>query len=97
MTIKRGDLVMVVRPSICCGSQLSLGKTYTVVRIVDIDAASPHKRRCRGCRKVIDEAIAFDDETGGYHVSRLRRIDPPATGEYDGVPVRKRVPRKEVA
>lgn len=97
MTIKRGDLVMVVAPSEC-ESTMSIGYVFVAGELYS-GVSAP----CENCGNVhlMTNAI-FDSgitRVPGhvYAQSRLRRIDPPATGEYDGVPVRKLQPTKETA
>ena len=76
--IKVGDLVMVVRPTICCGATKSVGLVATVV-----DNETKQYVRCIHCSdRVINDSSYLQLDNGKYcHVSRLKRIDPPATPE----------------
>lgn len=70
--IKAGDLVMVVKPTFCCGSGESLGNFYTVT-------GSPlySLSRCAVCGFVtstLNEVQLDDDEV--CEVSRLKKIPP---------------------
>lgn len=78
--IKRGDLVMVVKPgkwSCPCPSK-ALGKIFTV-----IDTGWLDESVCDQCDMpiVIDGEAAVSDEGFLIQTSRLIRIDPPATDE----------------
>lgn len=89
--IKVGDLVIVVKPTPCCGNYRSVGRIYKVARIVS------GNRRCNFCAAISTHAFALQPNRYGIHLYRLKKLDPPATGEYDRVPVRKNLPRKETA
>ena len=94
--IKKGDLVMVVLPALC-GCGLAHKKVGTVFSVAYVANA---RWRCFHCGFEYTGGLAATgtrNERGkkvGYPLSRLKKIDPPATGEYDGVPVRKSQPRK---
>jgi len=88
--IKRGDLVMVVGSKKCGCESPAQGMIFTVSGI----GTTNH---CNFCGVPHDITPSAFSDTHHYRIEthRLRRIDPPATGEYDGVPVRKNVPRKQ--
>lgn len=76
--IKPGDLVMVVRPTLCCNSSLSIGDVGIVAEI-------PSWADCTTCSNCgftdsdLNKYRAVRD--GGCHVSRLKKIDPPALAD----------------
>ena len=83
--IKAGDLVMVVKPSPCCGGTRAIGDVFIVAKLQFLWF------NCR-CGAQHD-FVAFDAADGLVaEVCRLKKIDPPATGELDRVPVRKKEP-----
>jgi glutamate/tyrosine decarboxylase-like PLP-dependent enzyme len=76
--IKVGDLVMVVKPAPCCGSNNSLGRVFTV------GSREPKSKLwCPKCGHVshrtdvhaVDVGVAF------VQAERLIKIDPPALTE----------------
>lgn len=73
--IKAGDLVMVVRPTACCGNAGWLGLIFTVL---DVLPAATHA--CPYCHTVWTNAFALSvGKVGlGFPISRLTKIDPPA-------------------
>lgn len=86
--IKKGDLVMVVKPSYCCNNYKSVGMVFIVVG-KDMCV----RTQCAGCGivKLVTDHLALNDGEL-CEASRLKKIDPPAEGEYDRVPVRETVP-----
>lgn len=76
--IKPGDLVMVVRPNICCGASDSVGVT-------GIASEVPHWAifaRCDGCGDMDYETGKYVViHGGGHHVSTLKKLEPPASQE----------------
>jgi hypothetical protein len=75
--IKKGDLVMLVRPQPCCGSSAELGKIFTVA---DIFLSKAHK--CAQCGYVTASVVALhghikDGLPVGSLLSRLKKIEPP--------------------
>lgn len=83
--IKVGDLVMVVRPTACCQHPGKIGKIYVVTEIFFSKGSF-----CERCKLVTKDLIVAVDGSrfinedgtgGGYPVSRLIRIDPPAQDE----------------
>ena len=75
--IKAGDVVMVVKPTPCCGSKNKIGFAFRVVSVIRLADG-----QCWGCGKRFSATIA-DVEGGGFgpQLSRLIRIDPPALPE----------------
>lgn len=81
--IKKGDLVMVVRGTRCCGVLGHIGRTYTVIGI-----NNSARWRCFYCGSPEAEPLVRGENLGnGYELSCLIRIDPPAHG--DSLPTRK--------
>lgn len=81
MSIKAGDLVMVVRPSPCCGNFSDAGRIFRVKEIM----RGPG--RCPSCLEVAQVTAAMIDHRYGLEVFCLKRIDPPSEG--DSLPTRK--------
>lgn len=83
MSIKKGDLVMVVKPTECCGLPYGLGLIFKVEETLT-NAGS-----CGQCGRQSDSiSIAFG--SGGRSVfpfRSLKKIEPPADG--DSLPTRK--------
>lgn len=77
MTIQPGDLVMVRMTQPCCGNPAGSGMIYTVSAISDA------RTQCAACGSIVTYSIAYntDEPTGGFPVSRLFKIDPPAIDE----------------
>lgn len=75
MTFKKGDLVMVVRPTPCCGAAANLGSVFSV------EATKYTRGRCVYCKKCDDETVlgvkGLDDGFLTW-ASRLIKINPPA-------------------
>lgn len=87
--IKVGDLIMIVKPSLCCGCRKTIGHVHTVVR----DADRLPFGRCTEC----GHSFAHSQETsvkldnGNYILrTRLKRI-PPLT-EPEGVEHKEELP-----
>lgn len=97
--IKKGDLVMVMRPALC-GCGIAHRKVGAVFSVVYVTRAS---WRCFSCGFEYHGTLVATggrNKRGkrvGYPQLCVKKIDPPSTGEYDGVPVRKQQPRKEPA
>lgn len=89
-TIRPGDLVMVVKPK-PCGCSGQIGQVLTVL---PPDGSRLHLLTCGECgwtRPHPQDSVRVGHNR--YRTSdRLRKIDPPETGEYDRVPVRKSIP-----
>lgn len=79
--IKRGDLVMVVKPTPCCGSTVNINKILTVLSLTHPPGKSGQIRQtcCGETRKWGSDALLSNNLV--YALSRLKKIDPPATGE----------------
>lgn len=89
--IKKGDLVYVAKVVPCCGNTAYLGLHFTVGRM-----RFHEKGHCGCCYQILRNATTVEAPDGALlPVERLRKIDPPAEGEYDRVPVRKLAPRDE--
>ena len=78
--IKAGDLVMVVKALPCCGSAAAVGTIFKV-------ESFGGRGRCVYCKAVRIVTTARRENGFVYELSRLIRIDPPATG--DSLPTRK--------
>lgn len=77
-SIKPGDLVMVVRPTTCCGSAHNLGKIGTIISKV----TNPNGVQCTNCGHWSDGNGYFRISYGRSHEAcRLKKIDPPALDE----------------
>lgn len=80
MSIKKGDLVMVVKPAPCCGNDSAIGMTFTV------SAVGNWTVLCIHCLAFIPGHAAETPLGSGYLLSRLKKIDPPAVD--DSLPTR---------
>lgn len=74
--ISVGDLVVIVRPTYCCGFALKLGYIGTVTRV----GLAPDLRgvlcvNCMAESNDVDDLAEIDHE-GYVNRSRLKRIDP---------------------
>jgi hypothetical protein len=79
--IKTGDLVVVVKPSLCCGNTKHLG---TVVRVADVQHIDG--RPCRYCGDDRSGLGAWDDDrVGWWDLPRLKRIPPLDELERDKI------------
>lgn len=78
MNLKPGDLVMVVKPTACCGSAKSLGKILTVEAYVESDLSF-----CANCNRHVTTASALVHIGDSWVVDehRLIKIDPLAEQE----------------
>jgi len=82
--IKPGDLVMVVRPAVCCGRTDAIGKTG----VVEQNPAWATYAQCDACGAISFEIGNLRTIEGGcYHVQTLKKIDPSAEG--DSLPARR--------
>lgn len=76
--IKPGDLVAVVRATLCCGSTDAIGKIGTV----EPNPSWARYCTCDGCGAYdYDPTRYVTIEGGGYHIDTLKKIDPPALAE----------------
>lgn len=75
--IKRGDLVMVVRPRTCCGGITDLGITFIAGDFYTGVSHCPH------CKTVVDsvKCVWVSEKYSVEIISRLIRIDPPALSD----------------
>lgn len=73
-TIRVGDLVMIVRPTPCCGTEDVIGPRIFIVS--HVETTSTHCAHCLHDKGV--QTIVYGN--GVYPADRLRliRIDPPA-------------------
>lgn len=81
--IKEGNLVMVVKSMQCCSWDKSIGMIF-ITKAVEIRGLC----HCRNCGEidVVPVLRALRPDGAWSAVSRLKKIDPPATG--DSLPVR---------
>ena len=90
--IKAGDLVMVVRA--CCA--VTLAQSGGLVGTVNkIEKYPDDSWLCENCGETGHgdmRVIAFRGRYRSAPTSWLKKIDPPATGEYDRVPQRLKEP-----
>lgn len=93
--IKKGDLVMIVSPFCACEkSHKTVGRVFSAAYVAQSVC------RCSVCgQRQAGTVVATGKRNKkgrrvGYMRAQLIKIDPPATGEYDGVPVRKSQPSK---
>jgi len=76
--IKPGDLVMVVRPNLCCGASDSVG----MVAIVQPNPRWASYCQCDGCGAVEYDMRDFRTlKGGGYHIAVLKKLEPPALAD----------------
>ena len=70
--ISVGDLVVVLKPTPCCGRSDSVGLHFTV------DALKlPYARPCHWCGIVRTAPAAIYRDIGAFDLYRLKRIPPP--------------------
>lgn len=81
MEIKSGDLVMVVKPSPCCGNCAAIGRIFTV-KAVEVEHG-----RCGHCKTMSILARVTTEDNQYIQLIRLKKIDPPTEG--DSLPTRK--------
>jgi hypothetical protein len=73
--IKVGDLVMVVKPTVCCGESSSIGLIFTFKNKPPLERMV----RCIYCKNRRNSANdVFVDDRYSIEISRLIKIDPPA-------------------
>ena len=79
--IKPGDLVMIVRGTLCCGETKAIGRVYV---------AGQHYHgpsHCPVCETIsMDASVWLGDNPRVCALSRLKKIDPPSEG--DSLPTR---------
>lgn len=72
-TIRPGDLVMVVRPTVCCWNSSAVGKIFTVREI------SEGMGICVWClHKANKKQAHTGNGNTAYILSRLKKINPPS-------------------
>jgi len=80
--IKKGDLVMVVRGTVCCGfASERIGIVYTVTSIDEFINA-----QCRGCgtkHRVLNARGYVSSRGDGFDVKMLRKIDPDQASDRE--------------
>lgn len=70
MSFKPGDLVMVVKPTHCCGDRSEIGRTFVVA------AMSEAERYCEFCDQADIAIDALDCGDSYFPLDRLIKIDP---------------------
>ena len=73
--ISAGDLVMIVKPSTCCGNGTALGRVFTVA------AVDPRGIRCLHCGQTFSGPNVAHPDGRGYLPSRCKRIPPTSASE----------------
>lgn len=86
--IKKGDLAYVAQATLCCGNSSGVGQIFVVGEIYT------HTAFCSKCGQSFTDLMTKKPNGTYTEIYRLKKIDPPATGEYDGVAVRKTQPKK---
>lgn len=81
MSIKAGDLVMVVKPTKCCGNVNILGRVSTAKEIYISNLT------CRHCSYVERRSAVIMSDGMGADMARLKKIEPSADG--DSLPTRR--------
>lgn len=73
-TIRAGDLVMIVRPRLCCGNTEGIGKIYVAQYV------GKRFLLCPSCKSRSWKIIAAIDSAATFGASprRLKKIHPPA-------------------
>ena len=72
-TIRAGDLVMIVRPNLCCGNADGVWEIYTV------EDVGRYLLRCDSCKSIsLEIAAVYHGSNYGTQLSRLKKIHPPA-------------------
>jgi hypothetical protein len=82
--IKPGDLVMVVRPTSCCGDTEEIGLIFKVSAVENAPSW------CELCGHQFERTVlatSSDAEEDCCSTIRLKKIDPPAEG--DSLPTRR--------
>jgi hypothetical protein len=75
---KPGDLVIVIKPSLCCGNKTNLGKVLTVTE----EWSKVDTGHCHACNKTYKREGKWVPLNGYYaHESRLKKIEPLAETE----------------
>ena len=69
--IKVGDLVAVVKPTLCCGNTAAVGVIFTVAGMGDHSSCSYCHANARGLFALHSNGLWL------YNTARLQRINPP--------------------
>jgi len=88
--IKRGDLVQIVKPRLC-GCADNVGQIFIATETM----RAWGRGFCPTCHKntfCSGVMVASGDGDRWHEFSRLKKIDPPSTGELKGVPLRLKEP-----
>lgn len=81
--IKPGDLVMVIKPTPCCGYDRSLGEVFRAKAV-----ERRPRSRCLHCGSLFVNCLAAQRGPSSWGLTyRLKKIDPPAEG--DSLPTRR--------
>lgn len=73
MTFKKGDPVMVVKPSLCCGGMDDIGRVFVVAAV-----ESGEGWECAGCGDEGDGLVqALENEDSAYDTRCLIKLDHP--------------------
>lgn len=75
--IKPGDLVMVVRPTLCCGNASSIGTVGIAGSMATYDWSICHY--CQHIHNEVSSEVLVGEYS--YEMVRLKKIDPPALAE----------------
>jgi hypothetical protein len=81
--IKTGDLVMIIKPTTCCGRSDGIGMTFSAGHVLKATILCPF---C-GDRSPIKVAVEKVGVDLYVEAPRLKKIDPPAEG--DSLPTRR--------
>ena len=94
--IKAGDLVMVIRPTLCCDEPGTVGKIYKV------SGVGHGHHRCMRCGHITvyadyaDTGEVVGSKQIAHQLKRLKKIDPPATGDEVSTRTARPVPVEAV-
>jgi hypothetical protein len=82
MTIKKGDLVQVIRPRTCCPQFTRFGYVTTALE-TKIKSGSDRLIRCPFCETIYEYFghVSMLSKDSWIESFRLLKIDPPSTGE----------------
>jgi len=87
--IKVGDLVIVVKPTTCCGFIGDVGKVFTVL---DIDGGIGIPSECWNCGQVSDSIDAAERDNYWHEIKTLKKIPP--LSELDKIETKEELPCK---
>lgn len=74
--IKPGDLVMVVKPTPCCGNEANIGRIAKVKNV-----ANDSFLVCVWCERLYRKPALASLDGGRVLLSRLKKLNPPADEE----------------